>query len=345
MCTWSFLSTPPNTRMHILVHSHALTHTNYCFIDILYSRKNLSLLSKKVLTKLNSWRKIFTTPKVWDQKCSWIWKQTKSKRVAAGWPNRYKRQPTFNENKFLTNCSKVAFDEIFHWRKFSAMQLIKYFNPGLSNGPHDNSMLVGFLLLWQMQPYAVEKAGCMIKAPAIAFSLNSCPSATQTKNVQAWAPSLLKFNRKKRTSGLVIISCLQSSPAWIGLKDHRWTRTGHPARFTPPCCLSDNEKGVLDKEDGDCVAFVDTAEGKLDWKRASCQKPLPFICEKCKHLQLWFEDLFSDCVTLGAVQNHMSHFVRGGGGGDLQQNRASDSSSCERMRNACLHFVWTHAQY
>ena len=32
-----------------------------------------------------------------------------------------------------------------------------------------------------------------------------------------------------------------------------------------------------------------------------------------------------------------------GGGGDLQQNRASDSSSCERMRSACLHFVWTHA--
>ena len=27
------------------------------------------------------------------------------------------------------------------------------------------------------------------------------------------------------------------------------------------------------------------------------------------------------------------------GGGDLQQNRASDSSSCERMRSACLHFV------
>ena len=29
----------------------------------------------------------------------------------------------------------------------------------------------------------------------------------------------------------------------------------------------------------------------------------------------------------------------GGGGGDLQQNRASDSSSCERMRSACLKFV------
>ena len=28
-----------------------------------------------------------------------------------------------------------------------------------------------------------------------------------------------------------------------------------------------------------------------------------------------------------------------GGGGDLQQNRASDSSSCERMRSACLKFV------
>ena len=26
--------------------------------------------------------------------------------------------PTFDENKFLTNCLTVAFDEIFRWRKF-----------------------------------------------------------------------------------------------------------------------------------------------------------------------------------------------------------------------------------
>ena len=44
--------------------------------------------------------------------------------------------------------------------------------------------------------------------------------------------------------------------------------------------------------------------------------------------------------------NELSNFFvgGGGGGGNLQQNRASDSSSCERMRSACLHFVWTHAQ-
>ena len=27
------------------------------------------------------------------------------------------RRPTFDENKFLTNCLFVAFDEIFRWRK------------------------------------------------------------------------------------------------------------------------------------------------------------------------------------------------------------------------------------
>ena len=32
------------------------------------------------------------------------------------------RRPTFDENKFLTNCLKVAFDEIFRWRKFPAVQ-------------------------------------------------------------------------------------------------------------------------------------------------------------------------------------------------------------------------------
>ena len=31
-------------------------------------------------------------------------------------------QPTFDENKFLTNCLTVAFDEIFLWRKFPAIQ-------------------------------------------------------------------------------------------------------------------------------------------------------------------------------------------------------------------------------
>ena len=33
-----------------------------------------------------------------------------------------KRRPTFDENKILTNCQTVAFDEIFRWRKFLAIQ-------------------------------------------------------------------------------------------------------------------------------------------------------------------------------------------------------------------------------
>ena len=34
----------------------------------------------------------------------------------------YERRPAFDENKFLTNCLTVAFDEIFRWRKFPAIQ-------------------------------------------------------------------------------------------------------------------------------------------------------------------------------------------------------------------------------
>ena len=37
------------------------------------------------------------------------------------------------------------------------------------------------------------------------------------------------------------------------------------------------------------------------------------------------------------IKKSTSRVPTGGGGG--QQNRASDSSSCERMRSACLHFV------
>ena len=37
--------------------------------------------------------------------------------------------PTFDENKFLTNCLTVAFDEIFRWRKFFAVHYVKeWFN-------------------------------------------------------------------------------------------------------------------------------------------------------------------------------------------------------------------------
>ena len=46
------------------------------------------------------------------------------------------------------------------------------------------------------------------------------------------------------------------------------------------------------------------------------------------------------CVDLEKVPILASvRWGDGGGGQDLQQNRASDSSSCERMRSACLHFV------
>ena len=36
-------------------------------------------------------------------------------------PKSNKRRPTFDENKFLTNCRTVAFDEIFRWREFLAI--------------------------------------------------------------------------------------------------------------------------------------------------------------------------------------------------------------------------------
>ena len=43
------------------------------------------------------------------------------------WPNDRRaneRRPAFDENKFLTNCLTVAFDEIFRWRKFPAIQYV-----------------------------------------------------------------------------------------------------------------------------------------------------------------------------------------------------------------------------
>ena len=41
--------------------------------------------------------------------------------------------PTFDENKFLTNCLTVAFDEIFRWRKFFAVQYGKISLIGWAN--------------------------------------------------------------------------------------------------------------------------------------------------------------------------------------------------------------------
>ena len=40
-------------------------------------------------------------------------------------PKSNKRRPTFDENKLLTNCRTVAFDEIFRWRKFLAIQYLE----------------------------------------------------------------------------------------------------------------------------------------------------------------------------------------------------------------------------
>ena len=45
-----------------------------------------------------------------------------SNRATTERPKSNKRRPTFDQNKFLTNCRMVAFDEIFRWRKFLAIQ-------------------------------------------------------------------------------------------------------------------------------------------------------------------------------------------------------------------------------
>ena len=45
----------------------------------------------------------------------------------ANWTTEDKTSdPTFDENKFLTNSLTVAFDEIFRWRKFFAVQYLNF---------------------------------------------------------------------------------------------------------------------------------------------------------------------------------------------------------------------------
>ena len=55
--------------------------------------------------------------------------------------------PTFDENKFLTNCLTVAFDEIFRWRKFFAVQ---YFENWL-------------LVLWEEEVAMITKQELTLK--------------------------------------------------------------------------------------------------------------------------------------------------------------------------------------
>ena len=55
--------------------------------------------------------------------------------------------------------------------------------------------------------------------------------------------------------------------------------------------------------------------------------------------EIFTEDASQLLLYHGAKKSKMTKNPNQRGGGDLQQNRASDSSSCERMRSACLHFV------
>ena len=61
---------------------------------------------------------------MWDEKYSWMWKSTISNKTATERSESNIRWPTFDENKFLTNRRTVAFDEIFRWRKFFAIQYL-----------------------------------------------------------------------------------------------------------------------------------------------------------------------------------------------------------------------------
>ena len=65
------------------------------------------------LTKLNSWLKFFTKTKVWATHILECEEKRKAKERRPNGRRANKRRPTLDENKFLTNCLTVAFDEIF----------------------------------------------------------------------------------------------------------------------------------------------------------------------------------------------------------------------------------------
>ena len=53
-----------------------------------------------------------------------MWKSTISNKTTTERSKSNKPWPTFDENKFLTNRRTVAFDEIFRWRNFFAIQYL-----------------------------------------------------------------------------------------------------------------------------------------------------------------------------------------------------------------------------
>ena len=74
------------------------------------------------LTKLNSWLIFFTNHKCGIKNIHECEDKRYTKERRPNEQRANERRPAFDENKFLTNCLMVAFDEIFRWRKFPAIQ-------------------------------------------------------------------------------------------------------------------------------------------------------------------------------------------------------------------------------
>ena len=87
--------------------------SDYCIAEHFRQEFNFVAFVKAIfLTKLNSWLNFSQNYECGIRNIY----ECEDKRQAT------ERRPTFDENKFLTNCQTVAFDEIFRWRKFLSIQ-------------------------------------------------------------------------------------------------------------------------------------------------------------------------------------------------------------------------------
>ena len=115
----------PFLRIH---RGHKYLYVNFAFVVddcfyVLYSRKFSSGIyfrrfrQTNSLTKLNSWLKFFSKPKVWTTNILECEEKRKAKERLPNDRRANERRPTLDENKFLTNCPTVTFNEFFSLTK------------------------------------------------------------------------------------------------------------------------------------------------------------------------------------------------------------------------------------
>ena len=127
-----YLENGPRLRLGPFSRYQTATSDDILYIRaILYSKKFSSEIyfrrfcQRKFLTKLSSWLTFFTNHNHGIRyrtihECEGKrWGKERQKKYNDWRANKWR--PAFDENKFLTNCLTVIFDEAFRWRKFPAI--------------------------------------------------------------------------------------------------------------------------------------------------------------------------------------------------------------------------------